>query len=43
MWVMNMSPNLVCFKAYPRGFDGGYKLDLGRHKEELFGQGEETF
>ena len=22
-WATNMSPNLVYFKAHPRGFDGG--------------------
>ena len=27
-----MSPNLIHFKARPRGYHWGYKLDLGRHK-----------
>ena len=31
-----MSPNLIHFKAHLRGFDGGYKLDLERHKRALF-------
>ena len=29
-----MSPNLVHFKAHPRGFDGELKIG---HKDELFG------
>ena len=29
---MKMSPNLIHFKAQPRGFHGGYKLDLWRHE-----------
>ena len=42
-WATNMSPYLVYFKAHPRGFDGGYKWDLGRHKNGAFwmGEGEE--
>ena len=32
-WVTKMSPNLIHFKAHPRGFHRGYKLDLRRHKK----------
>ena len=30
-----MIPNLINFKAHPRRFHGGYKLDLERHKRGL--------
>ena len=32
-WATKISPNLIHFKAHPRGFHGGYKLDLGTHKK----------
>ena len=32
-WVTKVSPNLIHFKAHPRGFQEGYKLDLERHKK----------
>ena len=34
-WVAKVSPNLINFKAHLRGFHGGYKLDLERHKRRL--------
>ena len=36
-WVTNMSPNLVYFKAHPRGFDGGAINGIsGDIKKRLF-------
>ena len=34
-WVEKVSHNLIHFKARLRGFHGGYKLNLERHKREL--------
>ena len=31
-----MSLDLIYFKAHLRGFDGGYKLDIERHKKCFF-------
>ena len=40
---MNMSPNLVYFKAHLRGFDGGLKIGTRGARREVFliGEGEE--
>ena len=40
-WATKMSPNLIYLKAHPRVFHGGYKLDLGRHKNRGL-EGRET-
>ena len=34
-WEAKVRPNLINFKANPRGFHGGYKLNLERHKRGL--------
>ena len=31
-WATKVSPNLINLKVHPRGFHGGYKLDLEKHK-----------